>query len=795
MFIIIIPLIGSFNQNFNLQSRFLETSTRKKTNATTLTVLVVLMELSDDPHHPLHTQQYYQDLFFSDNTDTISQYYLNVSYGEVILTGDVIGWKTAKNSRSYYGQGQRIPPGQDVLPHELAYEAYNYSKDEGKDPTSYDLFVVIHSGDGQEYSGDSDDIWSHKWNLYWFGLSNVEYTMNHEYVGYETPSHELGHALYFPDLYDLSYEHDFAGPYCMMDSGDGHFSIWNKYYSRVSRIDSAQFLTNDYRLQVIDYSKDTYATVNPIAIENPTGIMWIEVGWNSTGFANPEHGRGWTITVRENLDYDKYLPKHGVVMAEIQVGPRSSSQIQVSSDVSPPWNVIDAHPETSENKDDAAFSLNDGDITTYVSGKGWAAQLLERYSNLSYRIRITNETNIPQVLIANIDLTVSGTYTLLIQTNLTSGATVESAEISIDDGPWQVCQPIAGQDGNFTYDWDTTAYREGSHLIRARASDNSSIPFTGYSEVKTFNVDNINGSILVIDDDLGRNSESYILKVLDNLGLTSNYEVFRTSSFTQAEISPYELRKYDLTIWVGNPAITPLSNSHINFDEFLVIKNYLLDSPDDVKPRIIFLSSYNIFDFSNQGSDVESETSKIFKATSPVNFRAPVSTLRGSYFLESLPAFTLGSTASLRSKRSSDGEVVNLLSGTIPILIDEDPAFPGFDAKGYFVDTDDYRILNYLFQPEMVPENILQDLIDLSLNFMISTENITYTTTTTTTATTTESSSTQPISNPNTFDLNDLDPAFVIVSVAGAIGLAAFFALKFLRKGPKKVDSYWLKKK
>ena len=154
---ILIPLVGSLNSNASM----LETNSIKNTDATTLTVLIVLMELPDDPHHPDHTTTYYQDLFFSDKTDTVKQYYLNVSYGEVSLVGDVIGWKTTKHFRSYYGQGARTSQEgyTDAWPDELVYEAYNYSIEEGNDPTTYDLFVVLHSGDGQEYSGSYPNGW------------------------------------------------------------------------------------------------------------------------------------------------------------------------------------------------------------------------------------------------------------------------------------------------------------------------------------------------------------------------------------------------------------------------------------------------------------------------------------------------------------------------------------------------------------------------------------------------------------------------------------------------------------
>ncbi len=778
LIIICSPLLIIINQPTLAQTKIYSLSIENSETVnqeTTLRVLVVLMEVRDDPHHPLHTVQHYTDLFFANESYSIRQYYLNTSYGSVDLTGDVLGWFQAKNDLSYYGEGQRIYPGQDIHPEILAEEALNYSIDEHKDPRNYDLFVVIHSGDGQEYSGNSDDIWSHQYSVLYEG-GYVPYSMNHEYVDYGTPSHELGHALIFPDLYDWKPppdEHIYAGPYGMMGRGEGHFSIWNKYYSKISNPNSAQFLSADYRLQIADYTADTIATINPIAIEDPQGIMWLEVEWDSTGYVNPNYGSGWTISIREDMDYDSILPKFGMVVAEINVGPRTSTQVTDSNNY-PPWNVVDAHPETAENKDDAAFSLTTGDIGTFISGEGWAVQIIEKFANRSYQVRITNETNIPQITIPTTNHSVKGLYELSFSVDH-QNSTIFSTEISIDNGPWTPATPTQDT-GVYTYAWNTNLEREGSHIVRARAIDNATIPYVGYSSFVTINIDNIKGSILVVDDDLGRNAEVSVLAVLDDLGLTHEYEVIRTSSFTQAEISAEELALYDKIIWVGNPEIAPLSNSHINYEEFQQIMKYLkMDLGENRSPGIIVMSSYTIFDFSNQGAGYQNEYQAIFQAQSPVNFRSPASNLVGSFFLEGLPSFTLGNTNTLRANRSSDGEVVSLMAGATPILIDSDPQFPDYPTKGYIVDNGEYKLVNYLFQPAMVPPDILLLLLNSSLSYLDQPANGSSFTTTT---------------NVITAPLDSIQILSIIL--LGGLGISIF--VYFFRPKPRKRDSYWLKR-
>ena len=699
--------------------------------ASTLTVLVVLIELPNDPHYPTHTQGYFERLFFSTKSLSVNQYYQNTSYGKVILEGEVLGWYQAEHELEYYGAGGRLD-NVDIRPDYIANESRSYAIEAGRDPGTYDLFVVIHSGDGQEYSGNSDDIWSHQFDLRRFGLSTVKYSMNHEFITYVTPSHELGHELYFPDLYDHAnkFKHIYGGSYCLMAYGEGHLSIWNKYYSHVSRTDSAQFLNDTHRLQISNFTNEIITTINPLAISEPSGIMWLELAWNSSGFDQQEFGRGWTITVRENLDYDNFLPKFGVIIAEIQVG-RRTSQIQTDKlipKVYPPFNVIDSHPETLENKDDAVFSLDDGEIGTYCSGKGWAVQLIEKFNNLSYSVRVTNEINIPRPEIIDPEQPLQEDYDLLVDVSTETLAEITRTEISIDNGPWLECTPNLEIEGSYSFKLKTTEMREGTHLIRARAFDNASIPHIGYSPFISVEVDNNAGSILIIDDDLGRSSEKDVLSTLDELGYFGQYEIMQTTSITEAEITVEEMLNYETIIWVGNPSITPISNSHINYNEFRELKQYLESSEDKNPPRIIFMSNYNIFDFSNQGSSVHNEIADFFRAHSPNNFRAPVSLLKGVDFLEDIPCFTLGPTDSVRANRSSDGEVVTLLSGAVPILEDTSPEFQGYGVKGYYVDNGNYKLINFLFQPELVPDAVLPQLLNLSLNYLSEPNNSTFTT-------------------------------------------------------------------
>ncbi|MHA2094722.1 MAG: hypothetical protein ACW98F_08835, partial [Candidatus Hodarchaeales archaeon] len=213
-----------------------------------------------------------------------------------------------------------------------------------------------------------------------------------------------------------------------------------------------------------------------------------------------------------------------------------------------------------------------------------------------------------------------------------------------------------------------------------------------------------------------------------------------------------------------------------NYNEFQEIKAYFnSDLGEERSPGIIFMSSYTIFDFSNQGAEYQNEYRDYFKAESIKNFRSPATLLEGSLFLEELPQFTLGNSNTLRATRGSDGELVNLLAGATAILVDIDPQFPSYSTKGYFVDNGQFKLINYQFQPDMVPEDVLPQLIELSLDYMDIPANGTEVTTTTDSA-------------PSV-----IDPVPIIGIFGGGGLVASVLFMKFKPKA-RRGESIWLKK-
>jgi len=206
-------------------------------------------------------------------TVTMAEYYEQMSYGQFHLSGTVYGWHELSRQSNFYegdNNGFGSPPGGtgdflreslDLADIEVDFSQYDNDgpdgvANSGDDDGYVDACFFVHSGRGGE--GGGPGIWSHRWT--YSGNWGSAYATNDTSI-YGQPirvndyiiqpavsagsigglieigvfSHEFGHVLGLPDLYDTDYSSDGVGSWCLMASGSWstpsspvHFSAWCK---------------------------------------------------------------------------------------------------------------------------------------------------------------------------------------------------------------------------------------------------------------------------------------------------------------------------------------------------------------------------------------------------------------------------------------------------------------------------------------------------------------------------------------------------------------------------------------
>ncbi len=214
---------------------------------------------------------------------TLVNYYNEVSFNQVGITGAVLQWVKVAHPYSYYSNSTwpnwngfgAYPTNVQGLVQDAVMAAdplVNFSEFDTIDPYDRDgdgnffepdgwvdnLFIV-HTGSGAEWTGQTDTIWSHSWSLVVDDFGNeippvivdgvriMDYSMEPEYGGSPMDAkgvvanpfpptvgvyaHEFGHILGLPDEYDYGGESWGTDYWSLMSYGS-----WATYplYSRFS---------------------------------------------------------------------------------------------------------------------------------------------------------------------------------------------------------------------------------------------------------------------------------------------------------------------------------------------------------------------------------------------------------------------------------------------------------------------------------------------------------------------------------------------------------------------------------
>lgn len=209
---------------------------------------------------PDFNQAYYQNLLFSEASGAVSMrnFYIAESSNRYAVNGDVADWVQVPYNEAYYGSNYcgdivcartwlfvqdaanawytaQIAAGKSpadintYLAQFDVWDRYDYDGDGNfNEPDGYiDHFQAVHAGEGEETGGGAqgtDAIWSHRWYAFYNNIGFTgpaynmaggikiggtdfwigDYTVEPENGGIGVFTHEFGHDLGLPDLYDTS---------------------------------------------------------------------------------------------------------------------------------------------------------------------------------------------------------------------------------------------------------------------------------------------------------------------------------------------------------------------------------------------------------------------------------------------------------------------------------------------------------------------------------------------------------------------------------------------------------------
>ncbi len=320
---------------------------------------------------------------------TLKDYYAEVSYNQLTVSGAVSGWYTAANNHSYYGENDAN--NNDSFPGLLVEEAIS-AADPVTDFSQYDtdgdcyvdVVAVIHQGTGEEAGGADTDIWSHRWSLSaanaWGAGGAGEYTTNdscpaggfikvNDYIlqpeilfgGQQTIgvfAHEYAHSLGLPDLYDTDNTSGGLGNWALMAGGSwnrrtrpgdrpAHMSAWSKYF--------------------LGWATPTAVTGALTAETIDAASVAADIYLAGEGSASPAAGEYFLIENRHKSGFDIGLPGSGLAIWHIDEAKATGNNRDNADECAPPADCSISHYRVSLVQSDNQWHLenkiNQGDAS------------------------------------------------------------------------------------------------------------------------------------------------------------------------------------------------------------------------------------------------------------------------------------------------------------------------------------------------------------------------------------------------------------------------------------------------
>ncbi len=322
-------------KNFEINNTSLRSSNAKAISGN-IKGLVILVNFTDKAFtvsQPLDSfSKMLNQVGYSENggTGSARDFYMDNSAGTFIPQFDVYGPVDLPNNMEFYGENNG-GQGQDKNPEQMIVDACNAANglypnlnfadyDNDKNGVVDNVFV-FYAGYNEAEGADANTIWPHKYSIWNKNLridgvrfdtyactSELRGKSGSNMAGIGTFTHEFGHVLGLPDIYDADGDINDEGPgvgyWSTMDTGPYlNNGRTPPYFSAVERNMLGWItpvtLTSDNDAESI--------TINPISSANP----------QSYRINTPTNDEYFILESRKKEKWDIYLPAEGMLIYHV----------------------------------------------------------------------------------------------------------------------------------------------------------------------------------------------------------------------------------------------------------------------------------------------------------------------------------------------------------------------------------------------------------------------------------------------------------------------------------------------
>ena len=246
-------------------------------------------------------------------TGSVRDYFFDNSFEQMDPNFQVIGPYTLNHPYSYYGADENYSYRMviDALNIADSVDNIDLSIFDNDDDGFVDLVHVIYAGQGEHYTGQTDQIWAHMWYVQdsptYDGVQLHRYSCSSEKDAYNNCDgigavcHEMGHVFGLPDFYDTDYNESggtasTTGTFDVMAEGSyNNDCLTPPYYSMVER------------------SMIGWATPDTITT-NTTYSLEPIIESNNALHLDLDTDEYLTLEYRKKVKWDEYIPAEGMII-------------------------------------------------------------------------------------------------------------------------------------------------------------------------------------------------------------------------------------------------------------------------------------------------------------------------------------------------------------------------------------------------------------------------------------------------------------------------------------------------